>query len=159
MKRLAILSFSLVLVLVCAVSAETEGGSACSGFPWTVTATPYGADAVAIRICGTYSGCEPHDPQFTVSGSEIRITLTQAELPDCLCVAITDPFEQVVIVHPVVPGAYTVRVTAVSCGQPFAAGNTDFAFGAASAIPTLSSAAVVTFALLLAAAAVFRLRS
>ena len=159
MKRLAVLSFSLGLVLVCAVNAETEGGSACSGFPWTVTATPYGADSVAVRVCGTFAGCRPHDPQFSVSGSEIGITLTQAELPDCMCLGVVDTFEQAIIVHPVASGAYTVRVTAVSCGQPLAAGSTDFMFGAASAIPTLNSAAAVAFALLLPAAAVFRLRS
>ena len=153
------LTLSLALIFVSGAPADTYGSPACSGFPWTVTATPYGADSVAVRVCGTFAGCRPHDPQFSVSGSEIGITLTQAELPDCMCLGVVDTFEQAIIVHPVAPGAYTVRVTAVSCGQPLAAGSTDLVFGAASAIPTLNSAATLAFALLLGTAAVYRLRS
>jgi hypothetical protein len=123
-----------------------------------VTATPYGGDSVAVRICGTFAGCRPHNPQFSVVGSEIRVTLTQAELPDCICLGVNDTFEQAVVVHPVTPGAYTVSVTDVDCGQPLAAGSTDFVFGAASAIPALNAAAAAAFAFLLAAVAVLRLR-
>ena len=65
----------------------------CTGFPWTVTAASEGGGStVRVSICGTAAGCEPHNPQAIVSGSEIRVYVTQAELPDCMCVAVVDPF-------------------------------------------------------------------
>ena len=159
MRRAVVLSFSLVVVLVSGIRAETVGAPGCSGFPWTVTATPYGGDSVAIRVCGTFAGCRPHNPQFSISGSEIRIALTQAELPDCICLGVTGTFEQAIVVHPLPPGNYSVAVTMISCGEPTPAGSGSFAFGAASAIPALGPIPAAALALLLAAAALVRLRS
>jgi hypothetical protein len=69
-----------------------------------------------------------------------------------------DEFQQTVIVSPVEPGAYTVNVVLVSCGEQIPAGSTDFVFGAASAIPTLDARGAAALALLMAAVAVWRLR-
>jgi hypothetical protein len=158
MNKRLVLPFLLSVAFVSAAPAETDGAPGCSGFPWTVTATPFGADSVAVRICGTAAGCEPHNPQFSISGSEIHVTLTQAELPDCQCLAVVDPFQQTVLVHPVAPGNYTIDVTTISCGERTPAGSANFVFGAASAIPALGPASAAALALLLAVVAILRLR-
>lgn len=159
MQKHLVLCFTLAAAFVSAVRADTAGAPVCEGFPWTVTAVPAGGSSVAVTICGTAVGCEPHDPQFTVSGSEIHISLTQAELPDCQCVAVVDPFQQTVLVHPVVPGEYTISVTVISCGERIPAGSANFVLGVASVIPDLGLAARVALALLLVAVAVLRLRA
>ncbi len=131
----------------------------CTGFPWTVTAVPAGGKSVSVGICGLFAGCRPHDPRFTVRGSEIRVYLTQAELPDCICLAVEDNFRQTVLVSPVEPGTYTVRVVDVSCGVSTDAGSADLVFGASTAIPTVGRGGLAALAVLTALAAVALLRS
>jgi hypothetical protein len=136
----------------------TTGSAQNCGFPWMITVTPSGRQTVAVNICGTYAGCHPHNPQFTIAGSEIKVTLTGAELPDCICIAVQGTFSQTVLVHPVAPGDYTVTATLISCGQPIAAGATSFTFDAASAIPALDAQGIAAFVVLIAIAAMWRLR-
>lgn len=121
--------------------AATTGLAQDCAFPWTITVTPAGGQTVAVNVCGSYAGCQPHNPQFTIAGSQINVTLTGAVLPDCICLAVQGTFSETVLVHPLAPGNYTVTATLINCGQPIAAGATSFtqgsdylvAFGAGSA--------------------------
>lgn len=157
MRRVIVLFFSLLVVLVSAVRADTDGAPACSGFPWTVTATQVGA-RVAVNFCGYTVGCEPHKPQSSVVGSDVRVTVTRAELPDCNCVQPSGNFSQTVFVTGVDPGDYTVRVFVVDCGVTTPAGSTNFTMGAVISVPTLDPRGFAALALLLAAVATWRLR-
>jgi hypothetical protein len=153
MKRRAVVIAGLLSILV------TKGSAQTCGFPWTLTATPVGGHGALINICGQFSGCTPHNPQFTVSGSEIKITLQSSEPPDrCVCPAVVGTFEESVLVEPLSPGAYTVVATLLSCDAPVVAGSTNFTLEEASAIPTLGSRGLIALVGLIAIAGMWLAR-
>jgi hypothetical protein len=149
----------LLIALVLATVSADAGAQPCSGFPWTVSAVPAGGRSVAVGICGTSSGCQPHNPQFTVLGSEIRVSLTEGETPGCQCLADPVTFRRNVIVSPVEPGNYTVRVVRIDCGVQSDAGTTTLDFPASSAIPALDRRGIAALALLTALAAIRALQA
>ena len=156
MKR----SLAAIVCLVLLSAVTTTSSAQNCGFPWTVTATPAGAETVAITVCGFYAGCRPHDPQFTILGSQhIRLTLQSSEPPDrCQCLAVEGTFEQVFLVHPLSPGTYDVTATLLSCSAPLDAGSTSFTFDAASAIPALDAYGLAALAVLIVAIGLWRVR-
>ena len=145
------------LVLLSAL-VTTSSAQNC-GFPWTLTATPAGGRSVAINVCGFYAGCHPHNPQFTIVGSQINLTLQSSEPPDrCQCIAVVGTFQQLFLVHPLSPGTYTVTATLLSCSAPLPAGSTSFTFDATSAIPALDPRGLIALAVLIVAAGIWQLR-
>src|SRR5438552_15320289 len=123
-------------VLLCGVPMRSSAQTC--GFPWTVTATPAGGSGVAVNMCGLYTLCTPHNPQFTVNGSLINITFQTSEPPNaCQCIVTESTFQQTVLVHRVPPGAYTVTVTLLSCSAPEVVGSTVFTQEVMPAIPSL----------------------
>jgi hypothetical protein len=153
------LARKVVPLLVVACSVLSKGDLAaqdCSRFTWSVSAAPAGGRSVAVSVCGMFAGCRPHNPQSTVDGSVIRVYLTQAELPLCMCIAVVDTFQITAIVPDVPPGDYTIEVIRVSCGEQEVAGTGTFAAGSAS-IPTLDQWGLAALVVLLAGAAVSRL--
>jgi hypothetical protein len=145
------------LVLVCLLST-TSAAQTC-GFPWTLTAIPAGGSSVVIGVCGYYAGCLPHNPQFTVSGSEINITLQSSVPPDrCQCIAVEDTFHESVVVHSLPPGTYTVTATLLSCGAPLLAGSTSFTQSATSAIPMLDAKGMIALVALVLITGIWLLR-
>jgi hypothetical protein len=148
----------LVLTLIALLPAGSAEAATCSGFPWTVTATSGGGASVLVHVCGTYAGCHPHGPTVSVVGSEIRITLKQAELPDCICIQPNGEFEENIIIPAVPPGDYAVIVSDQDCAQLVEAGRTTYSALAASTIPTLDGRGLAVLALLIAAAGFWRLR-
>ena len=154
-KRSSVSLASLVLLSALA----TTGSAQNCGFPWTVTATAAGAKSVAVSVCGSGSGCYPHNPQYTVQGSAIRVTFQTSEPPDgCQCLAVDWSFSSTVLVRPVEPGDYTVSVDLLSCGAPLPVGGTSVRLDAVSSIPALDWRGIVGVILLVGAAAVWRLR-
>ena len=150
---------SAIVCLVVFSAATTSSSAQTCGFPWTVTATPAGGQSVAITVCGYYAGCHPHDPQFTILGSHIRLTLQSSEPPDrCQCIAVEGTFQQTFLVHPLTPGNYDVTATLLSCSAPLEAGSTSFTFEAASAIPVLDARGLAALALLILAVGMWSLR-
>ena len=143
--------------LLVIVGASPVAMAVC-GFPWTVSATAVPGGNAAISVCGTYAGCLPHNRQVAVVGNEIRLTYTQAELPDCLCLQPNGEFRDAVLI-PAAPGHYTVTVTILSCGQPTAAGSTEFTLDTSSAIPVLDIRGVAALVALIAIVAIWRLRA
>jgi hypothetical protein len=146
------------LVLLCVLPTRSSAQSC--GFPWTLTASPSGGRGAVTNVCGYFAGCRPHNPQFTVNGDQINITLQSSEPPDrCQCIAVEDTFRQGVFVQPLSPGTYTVTATLLSCGAPLVAGSTTFTLDAASAIPTLDSWGLVGLFALLVITGIWRLRT
>jgi hypothetical protein len=138
----------------------TNGSAQTCGFPWTVTATPFSGRGVVINICGLFVGCAPHNPQFTVSGSQINITLQSSEPPDrCICLTVQGTFQDTVVIQPLSPGAYTVVATLLSCQAPEVAGSTNFTLDAVSAIPTLDSRGIIALMGLIVIAGMWLIRS
>jgi hypothetical protein len=123
-----------------------------------VSVTQEGAGNIDVHVCTITTGCLPHNPQSAVVGSQIRVTYTQAELPDCACVQPTFEFNDTVLLHPAAPGHYTATVIFVNCGQPTTIGTADFQLDAASAIPLLGARALAALAVFIAMIAVWRLR-
>ena len=145
------------LVLLCVI--PMAGSAQTCGFPWTVTATPAGASSVTVTMCGLYTLCQPHNPQFTVNGSAISITLQTSEPPDgCQCIVGEFTFQQALLVQPVPPGTYTVTVTLLGCSAPEVVGSTVFTQVAASAIPVVDARGLVAAVVLLAIAGIWALR-
>src|SRR5262245_49624915 len=70
------------------VLPKRVNGAICTGYPWTVTATTRGGTSVRVHVCGTHTGCHPHDPRVSVVGNLISVTVTQAELPSCQCIQV-----------------------------------------------------------------------
>jgi len=141
------------------VSAAAGGqtGTGC-GFPWTITASPAGGDTLAIHVCGEFAGCFPHDPEFVVSGSEIRIEFKGGEFPDrCSCVQVHGFFTQTLIVGPVSPGDYSVTVTFLNCLERSVMATGIVRFEGIAAVPTLGWRGLTLFGLLLAVIALRRL--
>jgi len=152
-SSVAVVSLALLCVIPMAGSAQT------CGFPWTVTATPAGGSSVAVNMCGLYTLCQPHNPQFTVNGSAINITLQTSEPPDrCQCIVTESTFQQALLVRPVPPGTYTVTVTLLSCSAPEVVGSTVFAQDGTSAIPVVDARGAIAFVILIAVAGIVVLR-
>ena len=150
---MAIAGFVLLSAL-----ATTSSAQNC-GFPWTLTVTPAGGRSVAINVCGNYAGCHPHNPQFTIVGSQINLTLQSSEPPDrCQCVAVNGTFQQSLLVHPLSPGTYSVTATLLSCSAPQPSGSTSFTFDATSAIPALDPRGLIALAFLIVMAGIWQLR-
>lgn len=147
-----------ILALMLAAFPEECSAQTCSGFPWTVTATPTSRGDVVVGICGTFSGCRPRDPRFEVHASEIRITLTQAVYPNCTCLAVTDTFRQHVVVPDLAPGDYAIEVRNFYCTDSIVAGSANVTVGAAVDVPTLDVRGFAALALLMAGVAAWRLR-
>ena len=148
-----------IVCLVLFTALTTNSSAQSCGFPWTVTATPAGGQSVAITVCGYYAGCHPHDPQFTILGSHIRLTLQSSEPPDrCQCIAVEGTFQQTFLVHPLTPGDYDVTATLLSCAPPLEAGSTSFTFDATSAIPALDARGLATMTALILVVGIWRLR-
>jgi hypothetical protein len=103
---------------------------AACGFPWSVFAYPGSDGTVALRVCGAFGGCLPHDPRIKIVGNEISLTYTQAEPPDCICLGVTGEFNDSVIVGPLAASHYTVTVQVLNCGQLMTAGSTEFSMPA-----------------------------
>ena len=141
------------------LSAAPVLSQECSGFPWTVTAAPAGGRTVSVSICGSFAGCRPHNPQFAVNGSQIVVSLTQAEPPDCLCIAVDGTFRENVLVSPVDPGIYAVNVVQINCAVRTDAGSTTVTFAPSAAIPLLNRRALAAVAVLIALISVRLLRS
>jgi hypothetical protein len=155
MSRSAVAVFNLVLL--CMIPGTTSAQTC--GFPWTVTATSAGANSVSVTVCGLYTACQPHDPQFTVNGSAISITLQTSEPPDrCQCAETQSTFQQAFLVQQVPPGTYTVTVTLLSCSAPEVVGSTVFTQVATSSIPVVDARGVVAFVVLAAIAGISALR-
>jgi len=155
MKR----SLAAIVCLALSSAGTTTSSAQTCGFPWTVTATPAGGQSVAITVCGSYSGCRPHDPQFTILGSHVRLTLQSSEPPDrCQCIAVDGTFQQTFLVHPLTPGHYDVTATLLSCSAPLDAGSTSFTFDATSAIPALDARGLAALAVLILLVGVWRIR-
>jgi hypothetical protein len=148
----------MTLLVAASLSAAAASAQDCSSFAWSVTAAPVGGGNVAVSVCGRFAGCRPHNPQFAVEGSVIRVFLTQAELPDCSCIAVVDAFQVTTIVPDVAPGEYQLEAVRVRCGQQEVAGTGTLVNGAAS-IPTLDDWGFSVFSLLLAVAAYSRMRA
>jgi hypothetical protein len=146
-----------VAVVLCSVDGGRAASAQTCGFPWTITVTPIGPQAAAVNLCGSYSGCLPHDPVFTVSGSVINISLTSAEPPGCQCIQAEGTFRQIVLVEPLSAGPYQLNVALIECGQPIPAGSMSFVFSPGSAVPTLSRDGLIALALLIGATAAWRL--
>jgi hypothetical protein len=151
---------SAILSVVFLLSVLPLNSSAQScGFPWTLTVTPAGGGTVLVNICGYFAGCRPHNPQFTLSGSHVNITVQGSEPPDrCTCIAVVGTFQESVLVHPLSPGTYTVTATLLSCDPPLLAGSTVFSLEGTSAIPALDSRGVFALVALLALAGIVILR-
>lgn len=146
-----------MLLLILIAAAAPAGAQECSGFPWTVTATP-AASGVNVHVCGTALGCHPHAPTATVAGSTIAVTLRQAEPPDCICIQPADPFEQSLLVGNVPPGPYDVVVYSLDCLTSIEMGRSSIVVGEAAAIPTLDTIGLAVLALAIGAAGIWRLR-
>jgi hypothetical protein len=147
------------LALAGSLPAQTSCGD---NFPWTVTGTDI-PGGVVVNACGHWAGCFPHDPRATVSGNQIQIMfLAGGEVPGCSqCTASNYPFSQNVLVPSLPAGTYSVTVTVWYCGQtlPQVVGTGDVVSGGLAAIPVLDRVGLTALALLLAAAAIWRLRS
>ena len=147
--------FLALSVLATPVVAE---GQTC-GYPWTITAMPYGDNTLAVTVCGVYVGCQPHDPRFSVTGSEISITFQTSEPPTgCQCIQVQGTFRATVPVAPVPPGDYTASVTLLGCDSPQLVGSADVTQTAGAAIPALQPRGLVILAVLVASAGVVFLR-
>ena len=156
MNRRSLALFSLLLLIALATTSSAQN----CGFPWTVTAAPGGGQTVAVSVCGTGVGCYPHDPQASVVGSTIRVTFQTSEPPDaCQCLTVQWNYAATVQVRPVQPGNYTVTTTLLSCDVPLEVGRTTFTLDSTSSIPTLDWRGVSALVMLVAAAAVWRLRT
>ena len=155
MKR----SLAAIVCLVLFSALTTTSSAQNCGFPWTVTARPAGGQTAAIGLCGIYAGCYPHNPQFTIVGSQINLTLQSSEPPDrCQCIAVNGTFQQTFLVRPLTPGTYTVTATLLSCSAPQPLGSTSFTFDAISAIPALDARGLAAMAALILAVGIWRLR-
>jgi hypothetical protein len=97
--------------------------------------------------------------QASVSGDQINVTFTAAELPGCHCTQSQFPFTQNVFVPSVPQGAYTVTATVVNCGQPQVVGTGSIVSGALAAVPVLDRRGMTMLALLLGVVALWKLRA
>jgi len=144
------------LVLLFGLARPSESQSC--GFPWTFSTTPVSGQSVAITVCGLYTTCRPHNPQFTVSGSQVTITYTGAELPSCQCLVTINTFTDTIVVGPLVTGTYSVNLTLLECGQQQPSGSGSFTFAGMSSIPTLDWRGVAALVTVVAIAGVWLLR-
>ena len=138
----------------------TRLGGQC-GFPWTITPTDLGGGRVAVQLCGIWVGCFPHAPRFNISGNQIGVTLTAAELPDCICTQAQIDFDQTVIVSAVPAGTYSVAATIVECDQAQSVGTGNVVVSGsppAAAVPALDIRGLVALALLVALVGVWKVR-
>ena len=154
MKRTILTIAGIIFLLATRSSAQT------CGFLWTVTAAHSGGASATINICGYFAGCRPHDPQVTVDGSQIRVTVRSngPSLDRCQCIAVEDTFHESVTVRPLLPGTYAVTATLLSCGPPLLGGSTIFTLTEASLIPVLSGQGKITLVSLIAIAGIALLR-
>jgi hypothetical protein len=96
MRKSVVAIVGLVLLSLLSTASSAQN----CGFPWTLTVTPAGGQIVVVSVCGFFAGCRPHNPRFTVSGSQINITLQSSEPPDrCQCIAVEDTFRERVVVR------------------------------------------------------------
>ena len=154
MKRTILTIAGIIFLLATRSSAQT------CGFLWTVTAAHSGGASATINICGYFAGCRPHDPQVTVDGSQIRVTVRSngPSLDRCQCIAVEDTFHESVIVRPLAPGTYTVTATLLSCGDPLLGGSTTINLAEASTIPALGWQGKIALLSLVAIAGIGLLR-
>jgi hypothetical protein len=124
-----------------------------------VEATPSSADSVAVHVCFIATGCLPHNPRVAIAVDTIRITYIQAELPDCVCVTPVFEFTDTIVVHPIQPGRYTVSVVVVNCAEERTIGAAEVTLDGIPNIPMLGGNALLILGLLIAAAALWRLRA
>jgi len=136
--------------------AATPSSGTCGT---TVEATQSGADSVAVHVCFITTGCLPHNPQVAIAGDMIRVTYTQAELPDCVCVTPVFEFTDTVVVHAIRPGHYTVTVVVVNCAEERTIGAAEVTLDGVPDVPMLGANALLILSLLIAAAALWRLRA
>ncbi len=153
---------SLVCVALLALREASPAQTACGdNYPWTVTGTDI-PGGVVVNVCGHWAGCFPHDPHASVSGNQIQVTFSAGGgIPGCQCTASDYPFTQNVFVPSLPAGTYAVTVSVWNCGdpQPGVVGTGSIVSGALAAIPVLDRAGMAALVLLLAAAAVWKLRA
>ena len=153
-RSVGLMAFTFLLLLA------RQGHAQQCGYPWTVTATQAGAQTVAVNLCGSWIGCQPHDPQFTVLGNQIRVTMTAGEgTSGCQCIPVETSPNLTVLVRPVPSGAYVVTAVVLDCGQPVTVGTTSVSVGTASAIPTLDWYGLVAFGIMLFSVGLWRIRT
>jgi len=151
---MAALVFTCLFIPPAHVAAQS-----CSGFPWTVTATPTGGLNVSVHVCGTYVGCQPHNPTVNFVGNVIAVVLTQSELPDCICVQPQSNFGLNVPLAAPAGGNYEVIVYDLNCGTSIPAGQTTVSVAAGSVpVPVLDARGAAVLALLIVAAGIWKLR-
>lgn len=156
MSRVIVFCGAFLLALGAAAQAKAQ----CDTFPWTVTGTDI-PGGVVVNVCGHWAGCFPHDPRVVVSANHIQITFNAGGgIPGCQCTASNYPFSQNVFVPSLPAGTYVVTVSVWNCGdpQPQIVGTGSLVSGALAAIPALDHVGLAALALLLAAAAVWKLR-
>ena len=142
-----------------AMAASAVAGAQTCGYPWTITAAPYGDNILAVTVCGVYVGCQPHNPRFSVSGSTISITFQTSEPPTgCQCIQVQGTFQATVPVAPVPVGDYTVSVTLLGCDPRQLVGSANVTQASGSAIPALEAQGLLALAVLVASAGVVLLR-
>lgn len=153
--RLATLTGFFLLSLGAVLRAQAP---ACDTFPWIVTGSDVPGGGVVVNVCGLSVGCLPHNPQVTVSGNQIQIMFTAAELPDCICIPSENHFNQNVFVPSLPLGTYGVTVTLMNCGQPNVVGTGSVVAGTVAGIPALDRIGMAILVLLLSLAAFWKLR-
>jgi hypothetical protein len=144
-------------VLILGAAMRLSGGC---GYPWTITLTNHRSEGVAVRFCGLWLGCTPHNPQVDVTGNAIRVVFTAAELP-CLggCGHGGSEFDQTVMVPSLAAGIYSMTAIVVNCGQAQVVGTgVGVVGGSAVDVPALDMRGLLTLAILLAVVGVWSLR-
>jgi hypothetical protein len=162
-RKRVFLSLLAVAVAVLAFAEASPAQTACGdNFPWTVTGTDI-PGGVVVNACGHWAGCFPHDPRASVSDNQIQITFDAGgSVPGCSqCTASDYPFSQNVFVPSLPAGTYAVTVSVWYRGQPQPqiVGTGSVVSGGLAAIPVLDRAGLSALVLLLAAVAVWKLRS
>ncbi len=120
MNRTLVASSFLSILTCLSGSARAQN----CGYPWTVTATPVDSQTVAVHLCGSWSGCVPHDPQFTVVGDQIQVSLTAAEPDTSQCIEGQNVTNHTVLVAPLAPGTYGVTAVLNDGSQTIVLGTT-----------------------------------
>jgi hypothetical protein len=154
--RLRIVLFCASLLLPIGTASPALGQ--CDTFPWIVTGSDV-PGGVVVNVCGLWVGCTPHNPQVTVSGDQIHVTFTAAELPSCQCIQPHINFNHNVLVPSLPQGTYTVTATVVDCGQPQVVGTENIVSGALASVPVLDLRGMTALALLLGVVALWKLRA
>ncbi len=91
-----------------------------------------------------------------IGKGEIRITYRNGP---CVCPSHSFEVEDSVTIERVTPGTYTINVATINCGDETVAGSTTFTLDQAELIPTLDRRSIAGLAVLLAIAALWRLRA